>query len=778
MRIKSKIVLNVAIIVAAAVIATAGILTTLAKSNANNALQEQLQNRLVGVRDAKKEQLESYFDMMQQQIKTLASSTMTVDATVAFRAGFSQYQQQFSGASQSQINTSLQRFYQQQFAANYRELNDDAQINTQALLADLSTNTRAIQYTYISNNRHPLGSKSELYDAQDGSDYAQTHVKYHDSYKQLLESFGYYDIFIVDAQTGEVIYSVFKELDFATSLRFGPYSSSGLGDSYQAAMKAQQGEVTLIDFRPYTPSYEAPAAFLSTPIFNNKQRIGVLIFQAPVDNINNIMNYDQQWLQRGLGETGETYLVGEDRLMRSQSRFFLENKSQYLANIKSQGVASQVINQIDAKNSTLGLAEVKTQAVERALQGQNGFLQANNYLNTEVVSAFAPLDLMGLRWAIVSEISTDEGFEASANLLETMLFAAVVLSIVLILMGLAIAWFLGGYLSKPVLAINDFVVKVATSLDLSLRANLRFNKADNDEIGQVGRSLNKMMQSINEAMCEVSDSSKNLDRSVSSLRENFNKVATQSTEQSSMTLQLSAAIEQMAQTSESLAQSAESSNEATHAAVEQVADGQANVEANVRNNNELKNIITVTSSEVDKVAKDSADIGSVLEVIKGIAEQTNLLALNAAIEAARAGEQGRGFAVVADEVRALAQKTQDSTKEIHNIIEALQGGSKQTVNSMKGALASVEQTFSTTSHVSASFEQINEQVMAIESYNSQVATATSEQSAVARDMAHQVSSISDLAEHNCDNIQVASSCCDEVESEYHRLQALVGRFKL
>nr|WP_239032179.1 methyl-accepting chemotaxis protein [Pseudoalteromonas sp. MMG022] len=234
----------------------------------------------------------------------------------------------------------------------------------------------------------------------------------------------------------------------------------------------------------------------------------------------------------------------------------------------------------------------------------------------------------------------------------------------------------------------------------------------------------------------------------------------------------------MAQTSESLAQSAESSNEATHAAVEQVADGQANVEANVRNNNELKNIITVTSSEVDKVAKDSADIGSVLEVIKGIAEQTNLLALNAAIEAARAGEQGRGFAVVADEVRALAQKTQDSTKEIHNIIEALQGGSKQTVNSMKGALASVEQTFSTTSHVSASFEQINEQVMAIESYNSQVATATSEQSAVARDMAHQVSSISDLAEHNCDNIQVASSCCDEVESEYHRLQALVGRFKL
>ncbi|CAH9059955.1 hypothetical protein PSECIP111951_02173 [Pseudoalteromonas holothuriae] len=778
MRIKSKIVLNVAAIVAAAVIISAGLLTVLAQSEAHMALHEQLQNRLVSARDAKKEQVTDYFDMMQQQLKTLASSIMTIRATNAFQDGFVQYQKQFSHTAGSQIDSALGEFYQQQFGATYRALNDNKNIDTQQLLTELSPNARAMQYTYIANNRHPLGSKSELFDAQDGSDYAQAHIKYHASYKQLLEAFGYYDIFIVDAQSANVIYSVFKELDFATSLQSGPYSDSGIGLAFKAAMQSGKGEVSLIDFKPYTPSYEAPAAFLSTPIFEQDKRIGVLIFQAPVDNINNIMNYDQQWQQRGLGATGETFLIGEDRLMRSQSRLFLENKPQYLAMLEQQGVPNKVISQIDAKDSTLGLAAVATTAVEKALLGEVGFLQGNNYLNDAVVSAYAPIELLGLQWAIVSEISTREGFADSDKLIGTMLSAAVALSVVLILIGLVIAWFLGGYLAKPVLAINDFVMQVANTLDLSQRANLRFNKADNDEIAQVGHSLNVMMKSINEAMCEVADSSTNLDRSVTALRKNFNRVASQSSEQSSMTLQLSAAIEQMAHSSESLAQSAENSNSATHTAVEQVAQGKANVEENVKNNNQLKNIITATSNEVDKVAQDSADIGSVLEVIKGIAEQTNLLALNAAIEAARAGEQGRGFAVVADEVRALAQKTQDSTTEIHNIIEALQGGSKKTVSSMQRALSSVDQTFSTTEHVTRSFEHINEQVLAIESYNSEVATSTSEQSSVAKDMAHQVSSISDLAGHNSESIQTASVCCDEVELEYHRLQALVGRFKL
>nr|WP_238937632.1 cache domain-containing protein [Pseudoalteromonas sp. S16_S37] len=269
-----------------------------------------------------------------------------------------------------------------------------------------------------------------MLDPLDGSVYAAVHKQYHGSYKQLLEAFGYYDIFIVDAQSGNVVYSVFKEIDFATSLASGALRNSGLGEAYKAAMALPKAQTAFIDFAPYMPSYEAPAAFLATPIFENDNRIGVLIFQAPVDKINAIMNYDKLWQQRGLGQTGETYLVGEDKLMRSQSRLFVQNKEAFLALMRQQNVSDNVIAQIDAKNTTLGLAAINTEAVVRALQGDSGVIQAHNYFATPVISAYAPMDVFGLNWAIVSELSTAEGFSAKLKLLEAMTIAAVILSVI------------------------------------------------------------------------------------------------------------------------------------------------------------------------------------------------------------------------------------------------------------------------------------------------------------------------------------------------------------
>ncbi|WP_138598382.1 methyl-accepting chemotaxis protein [Pseudoalteromonas citrea] len=778
MRIKTKIIMNVAVIIAVGVLTTSVVLTKLAESMTSTALEEQLQNRLIGLRDAKAEQITSYLDNIEHHIATLASSVMTVEGAVQFSDAFKQYTLSSTSASSAQVDSKLSQFYQQQFLSTYKSLNDNKNINVQSLLTTLSEHGKALQYTYIANNSHPLGSKSELVNPDDGSAYQQAHVQYHLSFKKTLEAFGYYDIFIADAQTGDVVYSVFKELDFATSLKNGAYANSGLGNAYRAGMNLSEGEVKIIDFHPYTPSYEAPAAFFASPIFKQGTRVGVLIFQAPVDRINDIMTYHEQWQSRGLGMSGETYLVGDDGLMRSQSRFLLEDKAAYLAALTSSGIDNKTIKQIDIRDSSLGIAPVDTQAVRAALKGQQGFGLIADYRGVKVASAYGFIEVGDNRWAILSEIDESEGFAAMDGILSTLVTTAIISTLIIIALGLTAAWVLGGYLSKPILQLNDFVMRVANTLDLSLRADLRAGKSDKDEIGQVERSFNLMMQSINGAMQEVSDSSTNLSRSVNLLRDNFNVVTSQSQEQSGMTLQLSAAIEEMAQTSDSLAESAKSSNHATHAAVDQVNDGKRNVEANMHYNETLKETISTTSNSVDRVAKDSNDIGSVLEVIRGIAEQTNLLALNAAIEAARAGEQGRGFAVVADEVRSLAQKTQDSTKEIQTIIETLQHGTQQTVTTMKVALKSVEDTLVTTHKVTDSFEEINKEVTEIEGYNSQVATATSEQSAVARDMAQQVSSISELAANNNQSIEDASGCCNELEGEYTRLRDLVSRFKL
>ena len=138
--------------------------------------------------------------------------------------------------------------------------------------------------------------------------------------RSYLKKFGYYDIFLCDLASGDIVYSVFKELDFTTSLKEGPYAKTNFGRAFAMAAAADSpDDVFLVDYEPYTPSYEDAASFISSPIFDGKQKIGVAIFQMPIDRINAIMAE-----RTGLGETGETYAVGPDNLFRNDSRFLEE----------------------------------------------------------------------------------------------------------------------------------------------------------------------------------------------------------------------------------------------------------------------------------------------------------------------------------------------------------------------------------------------------------------------------------------------------------------------
>lgn len=153
------------------------------------------------------------------------------------------------------------------------------------------------------------------------------HKTFHPHIRDFLQKFSYYDIFLVDDKTGNIVYSVFKELDFATSLINGPYANSGIGKAFRAANKVNEpGHVVTSTFQPYLPSYYGPAAFIASPIYSGKEKLGVLIFQAPIDEINAIMTFNNNWQDFGLGASGESYLVDQDYFMQSASRF-LDRKS-------------------------------------------------------------------------------------------------------------------------------------------------------------------------------------------------------------------------------------------------------------------------------------------------------------------------------------------------------------------------------------------------------------------------------------------------------------------
>jgi methyl-accepting chemotaxis protein len=220
----------------------------------------------------------------------------------------------------------------------------------------LPTNpTKTLQSLYIGNNPHPTGEKHKLDGADDSSLYTRHHRAYHPWFRKFLEERGYYDIFLFDLN-GNLVYTVFKELDYATNLLTGEWKDSDLGNAFRAARDAEAaGQIAFYDFRPYAPSHGAPASFISTPIMDAANRkIGVLVFQMPIDRLNNVMR-----VRAGMGDSGEAYVVGPDSLMRTDSRF--------------------------SESSTILKNKVVGPTVSAALEGKTGHQIVTDYRGVAVV---------------------------------------------------------------------------------------------------------------------------------------------------------------------------------------------------------------------------------------------------------------------------------------------------------------------------------------------------------------------------------------------------------
>jgi len=369
-------------------------------------LTTRIFNQLTSVRASKVYQIQAYFESLRDQTQALSEDLMVVNAMKAFK---SSYRELEGKKIPEPWLTSIDGYYQESYLPRLAQLNEGQPIAN--LYEPNTAPSQYLQYHYIANNSNPVGSKQKLNDPGDGSSYSAYHSKYHPVLEKYHDRFGYYDLFLIDPENGAIVYSIFKEVDYATSLKTGPYRNSNLAAAVDAAIEAKgKGYVKIVDFDHYKPSYGAPAAFIAAPIFDGDEFVGVLALQFPVDDINRVMTGNKNWVKDGLGQSGETYLVGSDHKMRSVSRFLVEDPKGYVELLKSLNVDDETIEDIKRYGTSIIEQEVNTEATNEALARREGTKIVDDYRGIKVLSSYSPLSVKGLDWAVLSEMDLDEAY--------------------------------------------------------------------------------------------------------------------------------------------------------------------------------------------------------------------------------------------------------------------------------------------------------------------------------------------------------------------------------
>ena len=566
----------------------------------------------------------------------------------------------------------------------------------------------------------------------------------HQYFDNFIKAYGYYDFFLID-EAGEIFYTVTKEADYQTNLLTGRYSRSGLGQLF----KKVQNERTfaMSDFSRYAPSNDDPAGFIALP-FTTKSGVNIVVaLQLSIEKINDVM---QQ--RAGMGDTGESYLIGSDLLMRSDS--FLDPKghsviASFAGNVKQNGV--------------------NTEGAKLGVQGKTGEKIIIDYNGNPVLSAFTPIEINGIRWVLLSEIDVAEAFEPIYTLywyiIIVVLFFIVVVTSVALIITKSIVTPLGG---EP----DEMKMISETIASGDLTVSFEDGRVEQSVYGAMKIMANHLLGVVS----KIVDSSNSLASSAEETSALSLQSSTSLAEQQSSIEQVATAVEEMSVSISEVA--ANATNAASSAQSAQQASSEANskVIQTIDDLGRLDKEICRASEVIKTLETDSHEIGSVLEVIRGIADQTNLLALNAAIEAARAGEQGRGFAVVADEVRTLASKTQESTKNIEEMIGKLQNASNDAVKVMTVSRDVCEQTLSNAQTTADMIQGMDAEIDSITQMTELIAAAVEEQSCVSNEISLSITAISDVAYENSAAAAQVSTAGQEISVIAAMLHQLTQQF--
>ena len=448
----------------------------------SHVLTKAVTNQLVALRNSRVEAIRDYFGFLSNHVLTTGEGFLVIDGLKDFRAAYPKLQ-----------NTTLSAEQQKKLVAYYTDVfipRLKKNVDGEPALATYLPNTpadRYITYHYTVNNpRAP--HLDELQDPGDGSEYSAVHRKYSQRFRRLAEVFGYRDIFLVDVDSADVLFSVAKEADMGSNLRTGVYADTALAKTFDEIRKSRDPNFVYIsDIEHYKASFGEPALFIGTTVFDGDQFIGALIYQVNPGAIDRVMTDNKKWEQQGLGKTGESFLVAQDLKFRSSPRAFLENPDQYFQTLRAQGVTKEKIDWIKRANSPVLIQEVRTEGAKRALAGQTGEAEEVDYRGMRVLKSFQPIRIGNFEWGLVTKIDKAEALQGVYRLRDALLLLGAILIPLLTLMSLALA--------------RSFIQPIqrlmrATKQIIAGDSSVQVKVDSADEFGELSRSFNSMATTL------------------------------------------------------------------------------------------------------------------------------------------------------------------------------------------------------------------------------------------------------------------------------------------
>ncbi len=555
---------------------------------------------------------------------------------------------------------------------------------------------------------------------------------------------GYRDIILISNTDGDVMYTALKLTDLGTNLQRGPLKDSGLANVWNKVLKT--GKPALIDFTIYEPS-KSPSAFMGVPVLTEDGKpIGMLVLRFGPEQINSIFAAAAQ-----VGKTAETYLVGEDLLKRSDS--------------------------LSGEKSAVLSKKIDSEPVRKALSGGQGMETASYRTDTPVLSAYSS---MGLRqhtvlgadfdWAVLSEINVDEAFQPIAVLRSRVIFLGLVMG----LLVLVAAYFTARGMARPIVSMAQTVTRVSEG---DLRVDVPYIKRS-DELGTLVNAFRTMIGSLRDQTREVMTAVNTLAGSSAEIFATVNQLVSNTSRTSAAVNETVATVEELKQAAKLSSTQAKSVSTRAQETVEVSRSGQEATEDTIKGMNLIKHQMESIGETVVRLSDQSRTIEGIISMVQDLADQSNLLAVNASIEAARAGDQGKGFEVVAHEIKSLSDQSRQGTEQIRSALQETQGWVNAVVMATEQGTKVVDNGVRQSSAAGQSIEMLSKNLVESTQAASVIVASSDQQFVGIEQVAAAIQNIDAVMKQNLNGVMQIKDLATDLNVLGESLKTLVAKHRV